>query len=339
LTKHFPYVILTLLKAKTPQMKRFLSLLISVALLLSIQPAAHAFWIWTPGEKKLENPKYAVKDTPEEQFAWAMKFYQEKDYKQAAEEFSRLARAFQNSDLAPEAQYYAGRSYDAGNRHYQAFKAYQRTVDLYPFTTRVDEIIEREYKLGEFFFEKSRGNLMGMDLMMDLDWAVEIFTKVRENAPFGPYADKAQYMIGESYKKAQQYQEAIPAFQRLMEEYPSSYLYDYAQYELAQCTYLASRSPEYDQNLTDEAIREFSKFAATGSDPDVTEVAEDTLMMLKEKKAQSILKTALFYQKQKRYKSAAIYFNEVIKEFPETDTSKEASLYLQSIQKFLDKGI
>ena len=320
-------------------MKRFFVLLILVIFALSSHPTASAFWLWTPGEKKLENPKYAVKDTPEEQLAWAMKFFQEKDYKRAAEEFMRLAAAFKNSDLAPEAQYYAGLSYEMGKRHYQAFKNYQKTVDLYPFTQRVDEIIEKEYKLGEFFFEKSRGNLMGMDLMMDLDWAVEIFTKVRENAPFGPYADKAQYMIGECYKKAQQYTEAIPAFQRLMDEYPSSYLYDYAQYELAQCTYLASRSPEYDQNLTDEAIREFSKFAASGTDRDITEVAEDTLLMLKEKKAQSILKTAFFYQRQKRYKSAAIYFNEVINEFPETDSSKEAFLYLQSIQKFLNKGI
>ena len=320
-------------------MKRFFVLLILVIFALSSHPTASAFWLWTPGEKKLENPKYAVKDTPEEQLAWAMKFFQEKDYKRAAEEFMRLAAAFKNSDLAPEAQYYAGLSYEMGKRHYQAFKNYQKTVDLYPFTQRVDEIIEKEYKLGEFFFEKSRGNLMGMDLMMDLDWAVEIFTKVRENAPFGPYADKAQYMIGECYKKAQQYTEAIPAFKRLMDEYPSSYLYDYAQYELAQCTYLASRSPEYDQNLTDEAIREFSKFAATGTDSDITEIAEDTLLMLKEKKAQSILKTALFYQKQKRYKSAAIYFNEVIKEFPGTDTSKEAYLYLENIQGFLNKGI
>ena len=35
---------------------------------------AEAVWIWTPGTHKWTNPKYAVKDTPEEQHQFAQTF-------------------------------------------------------------------------------------------------------------------------------------------------------------------------------------------------------------------------------------------------------------------------
>ena len=77
-----------------------------------------------------------------------MQFFEGKDYKRAAEEFTRLVTYFGDSDLAPEAQYYAGRSHEEIDRFYPAFSAYQKTIEAYPFTERIDEIIEREYNLG-----------------------------------------------------------------------------------------------------------------------------------------------------------------------------------------------
>ena len=44
---------------------------------------AFAFWVWTPDSGKWENPKYATKDTPEEQLQYAMDFYEVKNYKMA----------------------------------------------------------------------------------------------------------------------------------------------------------------------------------------------------------------------------------------------------------------
>jgi len=130
------------------------------------------FWIWTPKDKKLVYPKHAAKDSPEEHFNWAMGFFKGKNYKRAAEEFDRLAAHFKDSDLAPEAQYYSGRSYEAMGKYYPAFLAYQKTIDVYPFTKRNEEIIEREYNLGNHLYKKHRGMLMGKEIMTDLDRAV-----------------------------------------------------------------------------------------------------------------------------------------------------------------------
>ena len=296
-----------------------------------------AFWIWTPKTKKLVNPKYAPKDTPEKQFKWAMKFFEEKDYKRSAEEFARLTIHFKESELAPEAQYYAGLSYEKAGKPYPAFLAYQKTIDLYPFTKRIDEVIEKEYNLGNELYKKHEGVLMGKEIMTDLDRAAEIFTKVRENAPFGEYADQAQFMVGECYKKSEQYGEATKTFQKLVEEYPRSKLVEKARYEVAQCTYLATLKPDYDQELTDEAIKEFKKIAEREKGLALSEDAKKAIALLEKRKAESLFNTAKFYERQKHYKSAAIYYKEILKQYPKTSFGEEALERLKDIDKFLEK--
>jgi len=262
-----------------------------------------------------------------------MRFFDEKKYKRAAEEFTRLVAYFKDSDLAPEAQYYAGRAYEEANKFYPAFNAYQKTIEVYPFTKRIDEIIERQYNLGNTLYRKYGGILMGKEIMTDLERAVEIFRTVRKNAPFGEYGDQAQFMIGQCYKKSEQYDGAKGAFQELIDEYPRSHLADKAEYEVAQCTYLASLKPDYDQELTDDAIKEFKKIAKNKEDSHASKEVEDALFLLEDKKAQSLFNVAKFYEKQKRYKSARIYYEEVLKKYSWSSFAKLARERLKDIAK------
>jgi outer membrane assembly lipoprotein YfiO len=316
-------------------MKKYLFIAIILVYCLIFSSEVKAFWIWTPKSNKLINPKNAAKDTPREQFKWAMRFFKDEDYKRAAEEFVNLAVNFKDSHLAPDAQYYAGRAYEASGKYYPAFQAYQKTIDTYPFTERIDDIIEREYNLGNILYKKHAGKLMGKEIITDLERAAEIFAKVKENAPFGEYADKAQFMIGECLKKSEQHGEAAKAFQKLAEEYPNSELVDKAKYEVAQATYLASLKPDYDQDLTDEAIKEFERVAREGEELAISSRAKEAISVLEDKKAESLFKTAKFYESQKRYKSAAIYYEEIVKKYPKSSFYKPARGNMEGIAGFL----
>jgi len=312
------------------------ALILLIALLIFVPSLkAEAFWIWTPKSKKLENPKYTAKDTPELQFDWAMKFFKEKDYKRAAEEFSSLVTHYKDSDLAPEAQYYEGRSYEELGKYYPAFQAYQKVIDVYPYTKRINEIIEKEFNLGKMLYKRHRGKFMGKEIMTDLDRAVEIFQQVRDNAPFGEYTEEAQFMIGECFKKSEQYNEAKKAFQKVVDDYPRGALAEKAKYEVAQCTYLASLKADYDQKLTDQAIREFKRIAEDKRGLDESKEAEEAVIFLENKKAESIFKIAKFYEKQKHYKSAAIYYNEIILRYPRSSFRELAASRLEKIKKFI----
>ena len=73
-----------------------------------VSGVSQAYWVWSPDIGKWINPKNSAKDTPEEQFNWAMQFYGQKNWDRAIEEFEKLPEAFPNSRMAAEGVYYAG---------------------------------------------------------------------------------------------------------------------------------------------------------------------------------------------------------------------------------------
>ncbi|MFH1837118.1 MAG: outer membrane protein assembly factor BamD [Candidatus Omnitrophota bacterium] len=285
---------------------------------------SYAFWIWTPGSKTMINPKFAVKDTPQEQYDWAMRFFKQNDFKRAADEFVRLTEYYPESDLSPEAQYYAGRSYEELAKYYFAFQNYQKTVDNYPYTNRMDEIIEREYRIANIFQTKEVPKLMDLELSEALDRAVEVYKKVIENSPFGKYADKAAFKMAECYKRMRKYKEAIESYGKIVKDYPESSLVSEAKYQQASTRYEASLDPEYDQESTEEALEEFKNISKTSLVPGIAEEADRVIEELKSRKADSMLKIAEFYDKQKKYKGAIMYYKDIQAKFPGTEAANHA---------------
>ncbi|MFC1576984.1 outer membrane protein assembly factor BamD [Candidatus Omnitrophota bacterium] len=278
----------------------------------------HAYWVWTPGSKKFINPKYAVKDTPEEQFAWAMGFYNAADYKKAVAEFEKLIKNYEFSEFAAKAQYYLGLSYEKLEKYYYAYQSYQKIVENYPYSENLDDAILREFEIANYYLNRKNPKFLGSDIMAPLGRAIEIFQKVVENAPYGEYADQAQYNLGHAFKKAERYDEAVQAYRKFLDEYPSSPLLDEARYQLALCAYKASLSPAYDQEPVDKAIKAFEEFIDDASDPDLVEEADITLQRLKDRAAQKAFEIAKFYEKQKKYTSAVTYYQDVVDNYPDS---------------------
>ena len=306
--------------------------LVGLSALIFVE-SSPAYWVWTPETKKFVNPKYAVKDSPKEQFDWAMSFYDAKDYKRAAAEFEKLAKHYEFSEYAPRAQYYAGLSYENMGKHYTAFLAYQKGVDNFPHTEHLDDIIAREFKIANLFAEKPNPKVLGVDIMTSVDRAIEIYRKVVENAPFGPLADEAQYRMGEVMKRASLFEEATLAFQKVIDDYPTSKFADKAQYEVAQCAYKASLQPAYDAGPTDRALKIFEEYAYSGKDDKLSEEAKKTMQRLKDKAAEKSMLTAKFYEQQHHPRSAIIYYQDVLDRYP--DSSHAPTAKAKIAQKYI----
>jgi len=312
--------------------KYILTPVILIALLVSFVSTSFAFWIWTPKDEKFQNPKWASKDTPQEQFNWAMSFFEKKEFQRAAEEFERLAKDYKDSTQAPEAQYYAGRSYEELGKYWFAYENYQKMVDNYPYTKRLDEVVEREYNIGNIFQTMESPKLMALELSLSLERSVTIYQKVVENMPFGKYADKALYKMAESYRRILKYNEAMDAYEKLINDYPDSELVQEAKYQLAYTIYEASRDPEYDQEHTDEALKKFEKIMTTTPIPAIAAEADKALYHLKNKKAESLLKVAEFYEKRGKHTSALYYCQDIVDEYPGTEAAEIAGLKIEYLQ-------
>lgn len=312
--------------------RKIFTLLVIVSFFITIHPV-FAYWVWTPESGKWENPKYAAKDTPEEQLAYAQRYYKEGNFKIALKEFKKLIKYYPLSKEAPNAQYYIGRIMEDLGGFYDAFKAYQKVIDLYPYTELVDDVIEREYKIGELFFLGQKINVLGPLKMPAKDKAIEIFKAVADNAPYGKYADLAMYKAGLTYKDISDYDNAILMFKGLIDKYPNSELIDKARYQLAACSKLLSLNPEYDQTPTVVAREEFEDFIEKHPDSEMADEAKDIIGKLKNRQAENAYKIGQFYEARRMPESAEVYYNEIIQNYPDTRWVEKARERLKEIEK------
>jgi len=293
--------------------------------------SAYPYWIWTPKSGKWVNPKTMAKPTPKEQFEYAKGFYDEKKYEDAKREINKLLKTYSKSLEASEGQYYLGLIDEAQGNLYEAFKAYQRVIDKYPFSERIQEIIEREYKIGEAFMEGEKRKAMGVALPVE-NPAIEIFTKVIENSTYGPKASAAQYKLGLVLKGLTRYYEAEEAFNKVISSYPDSEWIEPAKFQIASCRAAVSRGPEYDQGAAKEAEDKFEAFVKEHPEAALSSEAEANIDKLKDKEAEGNYNIGIFYEKQKAYPAAKIYYEDVANKSPNSQWAKKALERLQALE-------
>lgn len=317
-------------------MNRHGFLLFSAFLLVSVASQAQAAWIWTPQTRRWINPKYAAKDTPTAQMDWAVGFFEKKDYERAAKEFIQLVRTYPRSELAPEAQYLAGISHELQGQAGPAYAIYQKLIEIYPFSPRFKNAIEREFAIAEELFGGKRIQLIGPIKVPALEKAIGIYQHVVDHAPYGEYGDRSQLRLGEAYLRQSRYEEANRAFQRVVEDYPNSPLVEQAKFKVAFCSRQLSLKPSYDQAATDEAIGWHEKFIAAHPNSELIPQAKESLGNLQEIKAEGLAKIAHFYEIQKKPGAAAVYYRQILDKYSET---KQAAIAIAKLKELEQKGV
>jgi outer membrane protein assembly factor BamD len=298
---------------------------------LAVTPA-YPFWIWTPKSGKWVNPKNVAKDSPKEQFDYAKGFYDEKKYPEAIREFRKLLKAYPKSFEASESQYYLGVVEEKLDNLYEAYLAYQKVIDKYPFSERIKEIIEKEYNIAEKFIGGYKRKALGVTLPVE-NPAIEILTKVVENSTYGPLAPKAEYKLGLLLKGLQRYYEAEDAFNKVITNYPDSEWVEPAKFQVASCRAAVSRGPDYDQGAMQDAKQKFEEFVKEHPDAVLSREAEDNIGKLKEKEAAASYNIAVFYEKQKAYPAARIYYENVMVNYSDSPWAAKALERLQLMEK------
>lgn len=292
---------------------------------------AGAFWVWSPETGKWTNPKNEAKDTPDEQFRWAMAFYQDQDYKRAIDEFKKLIKTFPNTKWAAEGQFFLGLCYESLGDIGKAAESFRVSVDRYPYSERANDAIEHEYDLAEDMLQGKKTKILGMEIMPAVDIAVSLYEHIVRVAPYGPYGVKAQYRLGEAYVVLGEWEQAERAYQAVVDEYPNSEYAPKAKYQMARVSYRASVQQEYHLAAADQAIEKFEGFKSSYPDSTLRFEANEVISELRHKKAQSFYDTGTFYQQRRKYKSARIYFRDILRQFPDTPSAELARKRLDEI--------
>ncbi len=300
-------------------------------LVLATSAPAHAVWVWSPDIGKWINPKKAAKDTPEEQYDWALQFFNQKDWDRALEEFEKLEATFPTSRLAAEAVYYQGLGWEQKDNPAKAADAYQKLVDRYPYSDRIKDAVKNEFEIANEFAGGGKVKMLGVPVLPGHDKAIELYNHIIKNAPYGGYGDQAQYKLGELYRSQGEFESAQKAFQTVVDEYPNSELVPKAQYQIANASMQASNKGQYDEQHAERAIEEFQEFKKAFPVDTQAVMADESIKTIRSEKAERSFDVAFFYEKQKKWSSARVYYQELIQNYPETPAATKAKTHLDDV--------
>ncbi len=304
----------------------------ALALVLAFPISSHAYWVWSPEQGKFINPEGAAENTADEAYNRAMKLYKDKNLKEAAEKIQEILKKSPNSKIAPEALYRLGVIYEEMSDYLKAFKQYKKLLESYPSSDRFNEVVEREFRIGNVFFSGKKAKFSGMEILPALPNAAKVFDHIVKTAPYSEYGDKAQFQLGLTYKKMGKFGQSVEAFQGLIDQHPQSELVAQARYQLAETSYQRSAVEVRDQRALDEASKKVDSFLTRYGDSASAEEAAKLRQAIDEKNAQKNYRVGVYYEKENYLDSALIYYADVSKRYPDTVWGKKAAEKLQSLK-------
>ncbi len=162
--------------------------------------------------------------------------------------------------------------------------------------------------------------LNALKLFNDKDYreALQLFDVILLQYPASKYADDAQYHIAEINYIEEKYVLAAFNYQKLMRNYPASDYVKISFYKSALCNYYLSPSYDRDQKYTRDAIKSFQDFQMVYPGDSLSVESDKKIQELRNKLANREYFTAELYKKIDSPISSIIYYDEVIKNYPDT---------------------
>jgi outer membrane protein assembly factor BamD len=299
---------------------------------------AGAAIVFKPGEKAryVAPGEEEINGNAEQLFHIAQEAEKRNNPKGAIKAYRTLIRKYPKDALAPGSAFRVAELLEQTNSYLAAAEAYRLIVEKYTSSPHFDEAIEAQFRIGEMFLNgKKTTKLLGISIGNSMDRAVEIFAAVIRTAPHGKYTARAQFDIGRAREKEGANDAAVQAYQAVIETFPNSPVAPDAQYQLGYLYLNAARSGIKDLNAASKARTAFQDFLYRYPNSEKAAQAKANLDLLEHKQTSSSLDIAKYYDKQKAYRAAVIYYNEVIRQQPGSTESEHAKQRLDQLKKKL----
>lgn len=254
------------------------------------------------------------------------------DAKSALGAYRALVKKFPDSGVAPRAQSKVAELYEKQGDFNRSFDAYKVYIEKYPRGEDFDKAVETQFKIARMFLEGEKTKLLGIPIASSMARAQEMFESLVKNAPFSSYAPLSQFHIGQALEKQGKLPEAIVAYQAVLLRYPSDAVAADAQYQLGYVYLKQSREGSYDRQASGKAAEAFQDFISRYPESEKIPQAKENLSSLSGTETKGVYNIAKFYDKQKNYKAAFIYYNDVIRQQPGSAESKAAQTRLDELK-------
>src|SRR6266487_1274934 len=297
----------------------------SCAAAVVFQPGKKAKFV-APGEEE-------ISETALELFQTAQTAEKQGNLKRAIHAFKSIVRQHPKDALAAGALYRAAELQERLHEYLGAADSFRQLVLRYPSSPHFDEAIEAQFRIGEIYLGGKKLKVLGIPIASSLDRAVTIFANVVRTAPYGKYTARAQFNIGLAREKQHVPEMAIEAYQAVVDKFPNEPVAADAQYQIGYIWLMAARKGTRDSAATANAKTAFQDFLLHYPHSEKAAQARANLELLEHKETTSSYQVAKFYDKQKYYRAAVVYYNEVIRQQPGSTESNLAKKRIDQLRR------
>lgn len=262
-----------------------------------------------------------------EQLKVAQDAFDKKDYSLARRAANRVLKTWPFSDYAPHAEYLLARCDEAIKKDERAFKEYQKLIQKYPKATNYDEVLQRQFEICNRFLNGERFKLWNwIPTFPSMEKTVKMYGALVTNGPYSAVGPQAQMNIGAAREKQTRlFNDNEPLIQAAQAYELAADRYHDRPKIAADALFKAglaydkqARAAEYDQSTAGKAIDAFDDFKERF--PDDARVTEGDKMIaaLRTEQARGNYQIARFYEHGHHWKSALVYYNEVVIKDPKS---------------------
>jgi outer membrane protein assembly factor BamD len=269
----------------------------------------------------VEGEDTAIEGSAGEQMRKAESLEAAGDSGKAYNAYRALVKNFGQSALAPKAQRKVALLLEQHGEYDKAFDAYSVYLTKYPKGDDFDAVVEAQFKIAKLFLEGQKRKVFGVPFAPSMTRAQEMFEGILKRATYSKFAPLAQFNLGQCLEKQAKYPEAIAAYHTVVTKYPNDAIADDAQYQIGYVMLREAREGSYDAASQQKAREAFEDFISRYPESEKVPQARENLKSLQGGATKGSLDIAKFYEKSKKYKAAVIYYNEVLKNQPDSPES------------------
>jgi outer membrane protein assembly factor BamD (BamD/ComL family) len=286
---------------------------------------------------KLVDVKYNATLPVQDHYNLGLEELNKKNWKEAARQFFIVTNSFPNSTYAADAYFYLGLAeynFDEFDFANDAFTAYLKTKNNPKF---FQEAIQYKYAIAEKLNAGFKRRFFGTKRMpkwaSGKSLALQIYDEVIASLPCHDLAARALYSKGTLLWDQKEYKRAVESYQMIVKRFPK--------HELAPESYVTISKIFLEQSATEFQNPDVLEFAQINmrrfnhdfpKEPRLSEVEQDVLS-IKEIYAKGLYDTGQFYERVGKPRASIIYYENAIKQFPETHIALLSKQRLAKYQK------
>jgi outer membrane protein assembly factor BamD len=307
-------------------MKKFLFVALLVVIgTMAFPPNCPAPLVWRRGEGwSYERTGTTTGANPQEQLQIGQQLQKNQAYGDAIAAYRRLIKVWPAASAAEEARFGMAECYASLRYYYRAFQEYQRLVEKHPNTSHFETILQRQFEIGNLFYDGERDKAFGIRTFPNVTKAITVYEQIIKNGPYSTISPQAQFRIGLTKEKQRDYVGAVRAYEKLVERYPKDPLAEDAYFQIGAAYRREATRAEYDQNAANQSIAGFTDYMVRYPKGEKVLLAEKYRTELREEQSKGLFSIGRFYEKKQAYSSAVIYYNEVIERNPKSNWADQA---------------